>query len=220
MKEVYPDAYVICHECDLLSRLNELPAGHKAVCPRCGAVFTRRHRNALDRILIFAITAMICLVFSTLFSYVDMSVQGQERQISLLETVQVLFELEERALAVFMSVVIIALPTFFAVVICWLAVSIKLERVSPGSIKLLRVIGYLRFWNMAEIFFLGILISMVKVSSMVQVGVGVSFWAYALFNVFLIATLSNIDRFQLAQTIKQIVRHKPTGETGDLSVAH
>ena len=204
MNDLYPDTYVICHECDLLVCVDKLPAGHKAVCPRCGAVFTRRHKNALDRILVFAITAMICLVFSNLFSYVDMSVQGQEREISLLETVQVLFELKERALAVFMSLVIIALPTFFALVICWLAVSIKLQRVSAGSVKLLRIIGYLRFWNMAEIFFLGILISMVKVSSMVQVEVGVSFWAYALFNLFLIAAIVQFDRYQLALAIRRI----------------
>jgi paraquat-inducible protein A len=204
-EEVF-DSYIICRECDLLSCVTELPAGHKAICPRCGYVLTRAHKNALNRILVFGATAVICLLFSNLFDYVNMSVQGQVREISLLETVQVLFELEERALAVFMSVIIIALPTFFVGVISWLAISIKLGRVSERSINLLRIIAHLRFWNMAEIFFLGILISMVKVSSMVDVEVGLSFWAYALFNVFLIAALANIDRFQLTRAIKQIVR--------------
>jgi len=139
---------------------------------------------------------------------VDMSIQVQHREISLLETVQVLFELKERTLSAFMLLVIIALPTFFVGVISWLAISIKLERVSARTINLLRIIGYLQFWNMAEIFFLGILISMVKVSSLVHLEVGVSFWAYALFNLFLIAALNNIDRFQLALAIKRIVRGK------------
>lgn len=208
MNEENPDSYVICHECDLLASIVALPEGHKASCPRCGAVFTRSHKNALERILVFGLTAIICLLFSNLFSYVDMSVQGQEREINLLETVQVLFELKERALAAFMAVVIIALPTFFVGVISWLAVSIKLHRVSERTINLLRIVGYLRFWNMAEIFFLGILISMVKVSAMVHVEVGVSFWAYALFNVFLIAALANVDKFQLALAIKRITREK------------
>jgi paraquat-inducible protein A len=202
------DSCIICRECDLLCSVSGLPQGHKAICPRCGSVLTRAHKNSLNRILVFGITAIICLLFSNLFDYVNMSVQGQERQISLLETVQILFELKERALALFMSVIIIALPTFFVAVVSWLAISIKMGWVSARSINLLRIIAHLRFWNMAEIFFLGILISMVKVSSMVDVEVGVSFWAYALFNVFLIAALSNIDRFQLTQAIKQIVRKK------------
>ncbi len=208
MNEDAFDSYIICRECDLMSCIAELPEGHKAVCPRCASVLTRAHKDALNRILIFGTTAVICLLFSNMFDYVNMSVQGQHREITLLETVQILFELKERALAVFMSVIIIALPTFFVAVISWLAVSIKLRRVSPRSITLLRIIAHLRFWNMAEIFFLGILISMVKVSSMVDVEVGLSFWAYALFNVFLIAALSHIDRFQLARSIKQIVREK------------
>lgn len=201
-------AHAICHECDLLTFVGDLQAGHKAMCPRCGAVLTRLRKNALERMLVFGLTAVICLLFSNLFSYVDLSVQGQERGITLLETIAVLFELKERALALFMSVVIIGLPTFYVGVICWLAVSIKLERVSARTIGLLRIVGYLQFWNMAEIFFLGILISMVKVSSMVDVEVGLSFWAYAMFNVFLIAALVQVDRFQLAQAIKRIVREK------------
>jgi paraquat-inducible protein A len=199
---------VICHECDLLTFVGDLPGGHKAICPRCGVVFTRSRRNALDRMLVFGLTALICLLFSNLFSYVDMSVQGQERGITLFETVQVLFELKERALAAFVLLVIIALPTFVVSAVCWLAVSIKLQRVSAETIGLLRIIGYLQFWNMAEIFFLGILISMVKVSSMVHVEVGLSFWAYAMFNVFFIATIAQVDRFQLAQAIKRIVRDR------------
>jgi len=204
--EDYSYGYLICHECDLLTFVGDVPSGHKATCPRCGVVFTRSRKSALDRMLVFGFTAIICLLFSNLFSYVDISVQGQDRGITLLETVQVLFELDERALAVFVLVVIIALPTFFVSVICWLAVSIKLERVSARTIRLLRIIGYLQFWNMAEIFFLGILISMVKVSSMVHVEVGLSFWAYAMFNVFFIAAFAHVDRFQLAQAIKRIVR--------------
>jgi len=208
MNEEYPDSYVICHECDLLTYVETLPEKHKASCPRCDAVLTRSHKNALERMLVFGLSAIICLLFSNLFSYVDLSVQGQEREITLLQTVQVLFELRERALAVFMSVVIIALPMFFVGVISWLAVSIKLRRVSARTINLLRIVGYLQFWNMAEIFFLGILISMVKVSSMVELHVGDSFWAYALFNIFLIAAMNQVDQFQLALAIKRIVRGK------------
>ena len=206
MIKEYSDSWVICHECDLLSCVADLPEGHKAICPRCAAVITRSHKNALNRILVFGLTAVICLLFSTLFSYVDLSVQGQERDVTLLQTVEVLFELKENTLAAFIAIVIIGLPTFFVAVISWLAMSIKLRRVSPRTINLLMIVGYLRFWNMAEIFFLGILISMVKVSSEIHVEVGISFWAYALFNFFLIAALANVDKFQLARSIKRIVR--------------
>lgn len=208
MNDQLSDTRVICHECDLLVSIGQLPNGYKASCPRCGSVFTRSVSNALDRMLIFALTALICLLFSNLFAYVNLLVQGQERQISLLETVQVLFELNEWALSAFMLVIIIALPTLFTTLVSWLAIAIKRRRVSPRTINLLRIIGYLRFWNMAEIFFLGILISMVKVASLANIEVGLSFWAYAFFNIFFIAALLHYDKFQVALAIKRIVYEK------------
>jgi len=202
------DNRVICDECDLLVSIGQLPDGYRASCPRCESVLTRSVRNALDRMLIFALTALICLLFSNLFSYVNLLVQGQERQISLLETVQVLFELNEWALSGFMLVIIIGLPAFFTTLISWLAIAIKLQKVSPRTINMMRFIGYLRFWNMAEIFFLGILISMVKVASLAHIEVGLSFWAYAFFNVFFIAALLHYDKLQLAWEIRRIVNEK------------
>jgi len=208
------DFRVICHECDLLVSIGQLPDGHKASCPRCGFVLTRALSNALDRMLIFALTAIICLLFSNLFGYVNLIVQGQQREISLLQTVQVLFELKEWALSGFMLVVIIGLPAFFSVLVSWLAIAIKLQRVSPHTINLMRLIGYLRFWNMAEIFFLGILISMVKVASMANIVVGLSFWAYAFFNLFFIAALLHYDKLQLALAIRRIVSEKQAIASG------
>jgi paraquat-inducible protein A len=210
LNQEFSDSRAICHECDLLADIGKLPDGYKAACPRCGAVLTRSFGNALDRMLIFALTAIICLLFSNLFGYVNLLIQGQEREISLLETVQVLFELKEWALSAFMLVIIIGLPAFFVTLVTWLAMAIKLQRVSPRTINLLSFISYLRFWNMAEIFFLGILISMVKVASLARVEVGLSFWAYAFFNLFFIAAMLHFDKFQLALAIKRIVRQKQT----------
>jgi len=126
----------------------------------------------------------------------------------------VLFELKEWALSGFMLVVIIGLPAFFSVLVSWLAIAIKLQRVSPHTINLMRLIGYLRFWNMAEIFFLGILISMVKVASMANIVVGLSFWAYAFFNLFFIAALLHYDKLQLALAIRRIVSEKQAIASG------
>jgi len=87
-----------------------------------------------------------------------MSVQGQERQITLIGAVETLFSLHELTLGVFMIIIIVGLPTLFAGLLIFLVASIKLNRATRRSIQLLRIVGYVRFWNMCEIFFLGILI--------------------------------------------------------------
>ncbi len=206
----------LCHECGLIVNIDALREGQKAACPRCRYVITRLHKNAIDRILIFSLTAMILLILSNSFSFIVLSAQGQEREIALIETVRVLFSLNEWALALFMLVVIIGIPVVFTVALCWLVILIKFEVASHRAIGLLRVIEALRFWNMAEIFFLGIIVSMVKVVSLADITFGISFWTYALFSLFLIATLLHVDKFQLAHRIKNIAVNKGGVVNGDV----
>ncbi len=191
--------------------------GQKAACPRCSYVITRTHKNALNRILAFSFTAFILLVLSTQFSFIELSVQGQVRAITLFDTVKELLALSEWALGLFVMLVIIGIPTVFILTLSGLALLIKSGRASHRSIWLLRIVGVLRFWNMAEIFFLGILVSMIKVVSLADLSLGPSFWTYALFSVFLIATLLHVDQYQLGQSIRQIVAERQGQMAG---VAH
>lgn len=199
------ESCVICHDCDLLINMDNLPEGFKASCPRCGFTISAAHKDALNRILIFSLTALLCLLFSNLFSFVALTVQGQDRNISLFDTVKLLFNLQEWSLGIFVLLIIIALPILCSGMLCWLALTIKFKLATRSSITLLRIVEFLRFWNMAEIFFLGILISIIKIASMATISFGYSFWAYALFNVSFIAALINFDKHQLALEIRRIV---------------
>lgn len=217
MNEGVLHSHTFCHECDLAVDLGDIPDGHKASCPRCNYVISYVHPNALDRTVIFVVTAALCLLFSGMFEFIEMSVQGQKRAITLIGTVTELLSLQQWALAAITFVVVIALPVAFVGVLSWLALSIKFNAISSRTIILLRIIEFLRFWNMAEIFFLGVLVSMVKIASMANLQMGISFWAYAMFNMFLIAAMMHMDEFQLALKIKRTVGQQTADGTGALS---
>jgi paraquat-inducible protein A len=152
---------LVCHECDLLVDVSGLAEGFRAQCPRCACTLCNAHRNPAERILIYCASAFICLVMSCMFDFLQLTTAGNVREISLPETVQELFALREWALAAFIGVIIIALPVGFIAALVWLLLSIRLRFANAGTLRLLRFVSFLRFWNMAEIFFLGILISMV-----------------------------------------------------------
>lgn len=194
---------LICHECDLLVDVGGLAEGFRAQCPRCANTLCNAHRNPAERILIYCVSAFICLVMSCMFDFLQLSTVGNVREIALPETVRELFALNEWALAGFIGVIILALPVGFIVTLVWLMLSILWQAADEASLRLLRVVGYLRFWNMAEIFFLGILISMVKIASSADLSIGPSFWFYAAFNLFMVLALSNVDKTQLAMIIRQ-----------------
>ncbi len=59
-----------------------------------------------------------------------------------------------------------------------------------------RWVYQLQHWCMAEVFFVGVLISLVKITGMATVEFGASFWFYAAFSICFIKALSSLDRLQ------------------------
>lgn len=199
---------IICHQCGLLVNIPPLKDGCSANCPRCAIVLTKRHRNAIDHVLYFSISALLCLIYSVWFGFLEMSVQGQVRQITLIESISTLFSLQEIALGSLMTLIIVGLPALYVSLLIYLVSCIKLERVSRHTIAILSIVGYVRFWNMCEIFFLGILVSMVKIAGLAHIEIGESFWAYAFFNFFLFAAIMHFDKIQLARAIRELSAHR------------
>jgi paraquat-inducible protein A len=52
-------------------------------------------------------------------------------------------------------------------------------------------------WTMAEIFLVAVLVSLIKIMSMADIEIGVSFYAYALFTLCMTGSLLYLDRHQL-----------------------
>jgi len=152
----------------------------------------------------------MCLVISLMFGFIEMSVQGQERQISLLGTSTRLFINKDWGLAIISFLVLIVIPTMFAGLLTYLSFSLKMGWASRSTIKLLRRISFISFWNMCEIYFLGILVSMVKIASLAHVSFGIAFFAYAFFIIFLFTAYMHFDKFQLSAIIKANMTSKQT----------
>ena len=59
-------------------------------------------------------------------------------------------------------------------------------------------------WSMAEVFVIGVIVSLVKLASMADIVLGISFWSYAAFSVCFTAALSSLDRVYLWDAIEQV----------------
>ena len=202
------DIHTNCHECDLAVSLGPLEEGVKAACPRCGYVITRIHRNALDRMAIYSLTAICALFFSTLFPFVSLSASGQKHTLTLPQSITVLFERGDWLLGLITLLIVFILPLIFFISLNLLISGIRSQKESPLVAKYLKVIETFKFWNMSEIYFLGVLVSIIKVISLAEVAFGPAFWFFAIFSVAQIATLLYFDSYQIALSISALTKKK------------
>jgi paraquat-inducible protein A len=201
-----------CHECGLDVAVDELSEGQEASCPKCGRVISRAHHNALLRMAVFTTTSFLALLFANTFVFLRLDASGQQRSLTLPQSTITLFEQGDWVLGVITLIVIVLLPLAIAISLGLLLLTVYSQQSPPRATLLLKLIGGFKFWNMAEIYFLGVLVSIIKIISLADIHFGPSFWFFALFTLSQITALLHFDRFQIEKRLgtANSQRAKPT----------
>lgn len=203
-----PASQIACHECDLLVTVPELAPNQHAHCPRCEYLLASNRPHSETKIFAYSIAALICLAMANLFPFITLNAKGLEQSVTLMGSVAILFTESHRVLAgvVFASIVVV--PALLLTGIIYVSTSIRLGRELPGTRAILRWTTGLAPWNMAEIFLVGILVSFIKIVSLADVTLGMSFWAYTLFTLGVVLVTINFDRREVWSML-DFDRHQP-----------
>lgn len=185
------DHICACPHCDTLHHRPHLRRGEKARCVRCGSTVARRHRLSPEQVLALTVAALMLLAIANAFPIVDLSVQGLRSSSTLWGSIAALWR-EDRQL---MAVLVCATTQVFPLLdlVCMLALLAAATRRAPRPAwfaPLLRFVQQLRPWGMVEVFMLGVVVSLVKLSGMARVQAGTALWAFAVLTVVMAAVVS------------------------------
>lgn len=186
-----------CHECDLLITVPPLKSGQKAFCPRCDYLLAANRPGAQNKIFAFAVASLIFLILANAFPFLGFAAKGQERTVTLLQSVSILVAEDFPTLAAIVFASIIAIPAAFLVGVIYFSSSFALNRMLPGTKATLRWVFMALPWSMAEIFLVGILISFIKIVAIADVALGMSFWSYVLFSICMTVVVLHLDKREL-----------------------
>jgi paraquat-inducible protein A len=188
MQEV-PDV-IACEGCDALYSRPELLPDQVARCLRCETELERHPGSQHERILPLTIAGLVLFAIANIFPIVAIEINGAGSRTTLLGAVAAL-AMEERAL-----VALLVLATTFLFPLVQLGVLLYLlvrgSNGAPpaGSDWMVRGIQSLRPWGMIEVFLLGVLVAIVKLSGMATIVPGPALWAFMLLTPLLTAVVS------------------------------
>jgi paraquat-inducible protein A len=202
-KTIIPKPHtMLCHECHLRVKLPSLTHKQAAVCPRCGLQLTVYHHHASQRIIALATTSLIFLLASLPFEFLSFSTSGRYTSIDILGGLWVLVEKDYALLALVQVLAILILPAFVLFSLLYLLVPLSLGFRPKKAEWVIKTLFNLLPWTMAEIFLIGVLVSLIKILSMADIGLGLSFYAYLFFTIFMTITLLYVDKYQLKLLLK------------------
>jgi paraquat-inducible protein A len=193
---------MVCHECDLLVGVPSLEVGHKAFCPRCNYLLAANRPFAQSVVFAFSVSGLVFLVLANAFPFLGFSASGQERTVTLLQSIAILVTENLPLLAAIVFASIIAIPAVFLISIIYVSLSLAKDRLYPGTKTTLRWALLLLPFSMAEIFLIGILVSFIKIVAIADVALRASFWSYVLFTVCITVVVLHLDKRELWGRVK------------------
>ncbi|MFJ4068532.1 paraquat-inducible protein A [Pseudomonas sp. NPDC089996] len=172
------DELVACHECDLLMRKPVLQHGEKAQCPRCGYELYAHRYNVVNRSLALVLTALLLFVPANFLPIMQLHLLGQTSDDTVWSGVLGLYNSEMRGVAVVVFLCSMAIPLLK--LLCQLAVllSIRLNVGRSYGLLFYRIYHHLRDWGMLEVYFMGVLVAIVKLVDLAELTVGLGLFCF------------------------------------------
>lgn len=184
---------IACHECDLLQREVTLPPGRVARCGRCGAQLYRSAHKNVDHTLAFIVAAAMLLIVANAFPIVSLSIQGKQNATSLYSAVHDLWKQDMQPIAALVFLTTFLIPAVEITVMIYLLLSLRLGRVPAGFTVIMRILQSVNPWGMVEVFILGILVALVKLTHYGSVVPGLALWSFGILTLLLAAAASSFD---------------------------
>ena len=195
---------IACHGCDLLVDVSGLEDGCRASCPRCGHFLTQYHSDAMSRVLAYTVAAIILLVLANSFSFLSFAASGLESVMTLWQTSASLWSYGMQTMAIMVATFIIFLPALVLLLLLALCTPLLFELRVPWLRLAARGVSNVYSWAVVEVFIIGVIVSLVKISAMATVTLGISFWAYVAFSICYTLALVSLDRYQCWEMIEDL----------------
>lgn len=175
------DNLIICRQCFTLHEKVPLQDGSKACCSECGSVLYRYDSGLVNRGLALSISGFIFFMIANAFPLVKMDILGNEQFITIPKTIISLFDNHFYFVGFLCLFLIFLFPLMIFIINILLYALLKLKRKEQTIQELLILLSHIRPWSMADIFFISILVALVKLVAFGQIHIGTAFWGLMIF---------------------------------------
>jgi paraquat-inducible protein A len=168
---------IACRECDALQRDTPVPHGGIAECARCGAELHRHEPDSLDLTLALVLAAAVVFIVANVYPLMGLDARGLRTSATLLDTSTALYERGMASVAILVFVTVIAMPAAQIIGMLYLLLPLRLGIVPPRIHLAYRLVNAAQPWAMVDVFLLGSLVSLVKLTQVAKVDAEIGIYA-------------------------------------------
>lgn len=205
----HPDILFICHECDALQKVPAMEPGNVATCLCCGSTLFRCPRGGTEAPLALFISSLILFLIANIYPIMKLEIAGIERETTLIGSALIFIHEGYPGLAVIVGLSSVLIPGFIILGLVYILLSIHHQLDWPFTKPVLLWVSRMLPWGMMDVFLLGILVSLVKLSALADIVLGPGFYAFAVLIVLYAAAISSLEPHFLWEQLDRRSVHHP-----------
>jgi paraquat-inducible protein A len=187
---------IVCEHCDALYRRRPLARGETARCRRCDAVLYRHQRLGVDAMLALSLAALVVMLIANVSPIVYVETGGVTDATTLWGAIVSSWHEHIGVVAVLAALTLFFFPLLQLLLLAWVFAFLRAGRRPPGFVAAMLALRRLHPWGMIEVLLLGLLVAVVKLSTVFEVAPGIGLWAFAVLTV-LVTLVASFDTREL-----------------------
>ncbi len=172
---------VICYKCKKAHKKKPLSRKEEAICTECGSLLYKSTEGLEYKVLIYSFTALIFFAISLLYPIITIDIAGNDSLLNIPDAVYHLYSDGYILVGIFALIVLILFPLTIMFLLFLFSVFVILKINKTVSKNILIILEYLKPWSMVDIFFVSVLVSMVKIFDYALIEFDVAFFSVIIY---------------------------------------
>jgi paraquat-inducible protein A len=163
---------VVCEQCGLAHRWQPLGDAALARCSRCEAVLGRAHRLSIGSVLALTVAAGAAYLIAINTPLMSLSLRGGSESATLVQAISTAWQEDQQFVAVLAAITALLAPAAFVALRLYVLLPLAAGSKPPGFAWCVRLLHQADRWNMIEVFTVGVLLSLVRLSGLADAAPG------------------------------------------------
>jgi paraquat-inducible protein A len=159
-------------------------------------VLYRHQRLGADAMLALSLAALLVMLIANVSPIVYVDVSGSSGATTLWGAILASWDEHIGVVAVLAALTLFFFPLLQLLLLVWVFAFLRAGRRPPGFVAAMLALRRLHPWGMIEVLMLGLLVAVVKLSTVFEVAPGVGLWAFAALTV-LVTLVASFDTREL-----------------------
>ena len=195
---------VLCSYCDTVHRRVDVASRQTLRCAVCDSPLYRSNRD-LGAMLAATLTAVVGFAIANTSPLLTLTARGQQTRATLWRAIAASYDRDLPFVSAALSLTLIIAPAIELGLLLWLLVPLCLRARPAGFAPAMRMLRVLRPWRMVEVFLLGVVVAVVKLSGLTTSLPGWGLFGIAIMSVAL-ASLASFDQGAMWRRAEEVAR--------------